>query len=58
MRTRSLHEEEGYTQLTLKRPLGLTFAEDKEKRVFVEALVQGGNAEASGKIKEGDILSK
>ena len=46
------------TQVTLKRPLGLTLAEDNQQRVFVEALLQGGNAEASGKIKTGDILSK
>lgn len=46
------------TQVTLKRPLGLTLAEGNDKRVFVEALVQGGNAEASGKVQVGDILTK
>jgi len=45
--------------LTLKRPLGMTLAENVEKKeVFVESLVEGGNAEATNKIRVGDIISK
>jgi len=45
--------------LTLKRPLGMTLAENADrKEVFVESLVKGGNAEATGKVRVGDIISK
>lgn len=57
-RAEGLPSQESLTQVTLKRPLGLTLAEDDQKRVFVEALVQGGNAEASGKVKTGDLVSR
>ena len=43
--------------MTLRRPLGITLAEDQsKKRVFVEEIVQGGNAEKSGKVNVGDTL--
>ena len=46
-------------RLTLKRPLGMTLAENIEKKeVFVESLVPGGNAEATNKIRVGDVISK
>lgn len=46
-------------QVTLRRPLGMTLAEDAErKKVFVEELVSGGNAESSGRVAVGDVVSK
>ena len=46
-------------RVILKRPLGMTLAENIEKKeVFVESLVPGGNAEATNKIRVGDVISK
>jgi len=37
----------------------MTLAENPDKKeVFVEALVKGGNAEATNKIRVGDVISK
>ena len=46
-------------RVILKRPLGMTLAENIEKKeVFVESLVPGGNAEATNKVRVGDVISK
>ena len=46
-------------QVTLRRPLGMVLAEDEnDKTVFVEELTEGGNAEKSGKVAAGDVLSQ
>lgn len=44
------------SRVTLKRPLGITFAEDDLKRVIVEDIASGGSAESSGKVWRGDVL--
>ena len=58
--TRSSAEKiSGLVEVKLKRPLGIVLAEDtKAKRVFVEELAQGGNAEKSGRVAVGDIVTK
>lgn len=47
------------TEVTLRRPLGMVLAENEsDKSVFVEEIVEGGNAEKSGKVNIGDVLVK
>ena len=55
----SAGEFPGLVKVKLKRPLGIVLAEDTiAKRVFVEELAQGGNAEKSGRVAVGDIVAK
>jgi hypothetical protein len=47
----------GVYEVSLQKPLGIVFEEiEVGKGVFVQELVEGGNAERSGKIQPGDIL--
>ena len=43
-------------EITLNKPLGIGFIENDDGGVKVDFLVEGGNAELSGKIKPGDVL--
>mmetsp|Transcript_13932 Transcript_13932/g.42039 ORF Transcript_13932/g.42039 Transcript_13932/m.42039 type:complete len:213 (-) Transcript_13932:333-971(-) len=43
---------------TIKKPLGMVVAEAKDGSVFVEEITEGGNADAQGVIKVGDIVRK
>ncbi|CAK0751030.1 hypothetical protein CVIRNUC_002036 [Coccomyxa viridis] len=46
-------------QVTLKKPMGLILADSKtSQNVFVEEVIPDGNAEKSGKVQVGDILSR
>jgi len=50
----------GQLSVTLKRPLGIVFAErvvGQRQGVYVEELVAGGNAELAG-VRVGDVLSR
>ena len=45
--------------LTIKKPLGLVLAENRStKEVYVEEITPGGNADASGMVCVGDVISK
>ncbi len=45
--------------LTIKKPLGLVLAERKPSgEVFVEEIVAGGNADATGQVQVGDVVAK
>ena len=60
-RRQRLHVSAAYkmVEVTLKRPLGMILAEnEKENTVFVEEIAVGGNAEKSGQVSVGDVLSK
>lgn len=47
----------GVYEVSLDKPLGIIFEEiDAGKGLFVQDLVEGGNAERSGNVKIGDIL--
>lgn len=47
----------GVYEVGLAKPLGIVFEEvDAGKGVFVQDLVEGGNAETQGVIKPGDVL--
>ena len=43
-------------EVCINKPLGIAFIENNDGGVEVEYLVEGGNAEASGMIKPGDVL--
>merc|ERR1719478_1563737 len=43
-------------EITLNKPLGIAFIENEKGGVEVDYLVEGGNADASGVIKAGDVL--
>lgn len=46
-------------QITLKKPMGLVLADNKTRTsVIVEDVVPGGNADKSGKVQVGDIISR
>jgi len=42
--------------VTINRPLGMALAEDRRGAVFVEELVEGGNAEKAGTVEAGDVI--
>lgn len=44
-------------KVTIRKPLGLVLDQNGNKDVFVKEVVKGGNAEAVGGIKEGDVIS-
>ena len=47
----------GVYEISLQKPLGIVFEEiEAGNGVFVQELVEGGNAERSGKIQPGDVL--
>lgn len=47
----------GVYEVSLPKPLGIVFEEiDIGRGLYVQDLVEGGNAAASGKIQKGDIL--
>ena len=47
----------GLYEVSLPKPLGIVFEEiDVGKGLYVQDLVEGGNAELSGKVKKGDVL--
>ena len=47
----------GVYEVALRKPLGIVFEEASAGRgVYVTGLVEGGNAEAQGIVKEGDVL--
>ena len=43
-------------EIEINKPLGIAFIEGDDGGVQVDYLVEGGNAELSGKIKPGDVL--
>ncbi|CAL8462458.1 g1991 [Coccomyxa elongata] len=46
-------------EVTLRKPMGLVLAEAKDRKaVVVEEIVKGGNAEQSGQVSVGDVVSK
>ncbi len=48
-----------FIQVTLKKPVGLVLADNKTRtNVIVEEIVPGGNADKSGKVQAGDIISR
>lgn len=44
--------------VTLRKPVGVVFAQNKTGPVFVEELTAGGNADKSGLVQVGDVLSQ
>lgn len=42
--------------VTLRKPMGMVLAEGKNGEVFVESLVEGGNAAEEGSIQVGDVV--
>lgn len=44
--------------VTLRKPVGVVFAQNKGGPVFVEELTPGGNADKSGVVQVGDVLTK
>ena len=46
-------------QVTIRKPLGLVLGEaERGGAVVVEEIVQGGNAEQTGAVQVGDIVSR
>jgi len=43
-------------KVTIRKPLGLILDEDANKDVYVKEVVKGGNADALGSVKEGDLV--
>ena len=49
----------GCLQVTIRKPLGLVLGEaERGGAVIVEEIVQGGNAEQTGAVHVGDIVSR
>ena len=46
-----------FIRVKLRKPMGMILAE-KADTVFVEEMTSGGNADKSGKVKVGDVVSK
>lgn len=53
-------QDDGHERLTvtLRKPMGMVLAEGKSGEVFVESIVEGGNAAEEGSIKVGDVIRK
>ncbi len=46
-----------FIRVKLRKPMGMVLAE-KASTVFVEEMTSGGNADKSGKVRVGDVVSK
>mmetsp|Transcript_25293 Transcript_25293/g.81806 ORF Transcript_25293/g.81806 Transcript_25293/m.81806 type:complete len:212 (+) Transcript_25293:118-753(+) len=44
-------------KVTIRKPLGLVLDENSSKDVYVKEVIKGGNADAMGAVKEGDIIA-
>lgn len=47
-----------YIRVKLRKPMGMVLSEKNDNVVFVEEITTGGNADKSGKVEVGDIISK
>ena len=47
----------GDRTVTLQKPLGVVLEQDAQKNVYVAAIDAGGNADLSGKVKVGDVVT-
>ena len=47
-----------YVRVKLRKPMGMVLSEKNDNVVFVEEITAGGNADKSGKVEVGDIISK
>ena len=47
----------GDREVTLQKPLGVVLEQDAQKNVYVAEIDAGGNADLSGKVKVGDVVT-
>ena len=53
----NLDVRQQHIRVKLRKPMGMVLAE-KGSTVFVEEMTAGGNADKSGKVEVGDVISK
>ncbi|KAK9842698.1 hypothetical protein WJX74_000829 [Apatococcus lobatus] len=47
-----------FIRVKLRKPMGMVLSEKSNNVVFVEEISAGGNADKSGKVQVGDVISK